>query len=101
MNAAKTEKRKNIKTGRLAQHYLCAACKGEYPAKEVSVDHIEPVVDPKIGWVSWDVFIERLFCAADNLQCLCIKCHKTKTKLEREYASLHKMQRTKDTRTDV
>ena len=82
LNEAKTEKKINVKTGRLAQHYLCKKCKQDFPAKEVQIDHIKPVIDPKVGFVSWDVFIERLYCDKKNFQCLCVACHKNKTKKE-------------------
>ena len=84
LNAAKTEKRINVSTGRLAQHYKCAECLEEFPAKVVQVDHIKPVVDPKKGFISWDVFIDRMFCDEDNLQVLCKACHDKKTTKERE-----------------
>jgi 5-methylcytosine-specific restriction endonuclease McrA len=77
-------KKINKKTGRLASHYKCAKCKKGYVATDVQVDHIDPVVDPAVGFVSWDVFIDRLFCKADNLQVLCKPCHAIKTKLERK-----------------
>lgn len=76
--------RHNSKTKRDSKHYLCASCEGEFPAKEVQVDHISPVVDPKTGFISWDLFIERLYCERDNLQVLCIPCHKKKSKEERK-----------------
>ena len=82
LNEAYVGQRLNTKTNREGKHYLCASCEGEYPSKEVVVDHISPVVDPKQGFVSWDVFIERLFCPKDNLQVLCVPCHKIKTKEE-------------------
>ena len=83
LNAAKTEKKINEKTGRMAQHYRCAMCQQEFTNKDVQVDHIKPVVDPKKGFKNWDVFINNLFCDADNLQVLCIPCHKIKTKKEK------------------
>lgn len=52
-------------------------------AKEAHVDHIDPVIDPDVGFVSWDVVIERLFVEADKLQVLCDVCHKLKTANER------------------
>jgi hypothetical protein len=36
----------------------------------------------KEGFLSWDIFIERLFCGIENLQILCSECHKVKTKKE-------------------
>ena len=77
-------KKLNSKTGRQCIHYTCASCKLEYPAKEVNVDHINPVVCPKEGFIDWDTFVKRLFCSKDNLQVLCSKCHTKKTKQERE-----------------
>jgi len=84
LNAAKTEKKVNKATGRLAQHYLCAMCEQEYTQKDVQVDHIKPVIDPKKGFVSWDTYIDRMFCEGKNLQVLCKICHAEKTKLEKE-----------------
>lgn len=90
LNEAKTEKKKNVRTGRLAQHYLCNVCTGEFPAKEVQVDHIQPVVDPKTGFINWDTFIDRLFCEKENLQVLCTTCHKLKTSEENLQSKLTK-----------
>lgn len=73
----------NKATGRKARHYKCAKCRKLFPKAGVQVDHVLPVVDPKTGWVSWDTYIERLYCAKTNLQVMCRKCHKTKTKAER------------------
>ena len=84
LNEAKTEKKINVKTGRLAQHYRCAQCQGEFPAKDVEVDHIKPAVSPLTGFTTWDDFINGLYCGKENLQCLCKSCHKRKTKEERK-----------------
>lgn len=73
----------NAKTGKLAMHYRCAECKQLFVAADVQVDHIEPVVDPKKGFVSWDSFINRIFCEIENLQVLCKADHKIKTSLEK------------------
>jgi hypothetical protein len=84
LNEAKTEKKINSKTGRLAQHFRCNWCKIDFPNSEVQVDHIEPVVDPKEGFTTWDKFISRLYCSKENLQVLCKECHDIKTKKEKE-----------------
>ena len=49
----------------------------------IFVDHIEPVIDPVKGFISWDEFISRLFCEDKGLQVLCADCHKRKTNDER------------------
>lgn len=49
----------------------------------VFVDHIEPVIDPVKGFVSWDELISRMFVEADGLQVLCKECHDLKTAEER------------------
>ena len=86
LNNAKTEKKVNEKTGRIAQHYRCNKCKQEFTSKDVEVDHIKPVIDPKKGFQSWDVYIQRLFCEEKNLQVLCKTCHKEKSNKEKEVA---------------
>jgi 5-methylcytosine-specific restriction endonuclease McrA len=74
----------NWKTGRVAKHYTCNACKQEFTSKDVEVDHISPVVDPSTGFVDWDTFIARLYCPKENLQVICKPCHKIKSKEERK-----------------
>lgn len=74
----------NTKSGRLAKHYKCNACKQEFPAKDVEVDHISPVVHTTEGFLDWNEFIKRLYCGKENMQVLCKLCHKIKTKEERK-----------------
>lgn len=73
--------------------YKCNGCKKAVPfSNKVNgkrqpntfVDHINPVIDPKVGFTTWDDFIERLFCEAENLQLLCKTCHDKKSKEERK-----------------
>lgn len=90
LNAAKTEKKINKKTGRLAQHYRCELCQGEFTSTNMEVDHIKPVVDPVKGFESWDKFIDRLFCEKENLQAICKPCHLEKTKKEKAIRNAHK-----------
>lgn len=51
------------------------------------VDHIDPIIDPVVGFRTWDEVIERMFCELDNLQVLCHKCHTIKTAEERDVAT--------------
>ncbi len=83
LKAARTEKKINVKTGRMAQHFKCAGCGGEFTSTNVVADHIYPVVDPNKGFVNWDTYIERMFCTKDNFQCLCSECHDVKSAEER------------------
>lgn len=83
MKKACVGRKVNATSGKLALHYACAGCSVHFPATNIVVDHINPVVDPKKGFQGFDVFIERLFCEADGLQCLCKKCHSVKTEHER------------------
>lgn len=68
--------------------YYCSGCSSNVPVsimvgqkrtKNVYVDHISPIVDPAVGFTTWDDFIARLYCEADNLQVLCKECHDAKT----------------------
>lgn len=74
----------NAKTGKLAQHYKCNKCKANFPAADVVVDHINPVVDTMDGFKTWDMYVERMFVEADGLQVLCKPCHTDKTTSERK-----------------
>jgi 5-methylcytosine-specific restriction endonuclease McrA len=75
LKSACTGQKVNKKTKRLAKHFRCNECKRDFPQKSVQVDHINPVGSCS----TWDEYIERLFCEADNLQVLCKPCHKKKT----------------------
>jgi len=74
----------NAKTGKMAMHYRCASCANVFVAADVQVDHIHPVVDTQQGFVSWDVYIDRMFCELDNYQILCKQCHKVKSDAEKQ-----------------
>lgn len=89
----KHEVRKKARVGR--GEYLCNHCKNKVPASivvngkrcnNIYVDHIDPIIDPEVGFVSWDNVIERMFVDEDKLQVLCKNCHDIKTKEERVIA---------------
>lgn len=93
----KTDTRKKARVAR--GQYLCAGYKREPHVEPASrnrqnnifVDHIVPIVDPMVGFVDWNAFINGLFCEEDNLQVLCKACHTHKTNDEKE---LRKVDRT-------
>jgi len=79
---ARIGKKINPKSGRLAEHFSCASCNGEFLSKEMEVDHIEPVVCTKEGFVDWNTYISRLLVEKHKMQALCKKCHTKKSKQE-------------------
>lgn len=77
------ERGEALKSARIERGlYKCASCFQDFKAKEVQLDHIYPVVDPKIGWIDWNTFIQRLFVFKEGWQVLCKTCHDEKTMLE-------------------
>lgn len=64
--------------------YECAMCKDRFKNNEVVLDHIVPVVDPKLGFTNWDDYINRMFPEKEGFQVLCNDCHDIKTELEDE-----------------
>lgn len=62
--------------------YMCATCKGLFKRKDTQIDHIEPVISTKEGFIDWNTFICRLFAEKSAYQVLCKKCHKEKSKGE-------------------
>ena len=77
-------KRFDPKTRKESFRYTCAGCGNLFKSNEVQVDHIDPVVSVEDGFVDWNVYIERMFCEADNYQILCVACHGVKTDNERK-----------------
>ena len=77
--------------------YKCEGCGQEVPptifdedkrkrVKNIYVDHIIPIIDPAVGFTTWDSCIERMYCDSDNLQLLCKACHSEKSQEEIEVA---------------
>lgn len=89
INSALVGTQVNSTTGRLAKHYRCAKCDGFFPAKAIQVDHKDPII-PLTGFTTWDEVIDRMFCEKENLQVLCVDCHKIKTAGERLLTKQHK-----------
>lgn len=86
-----------LKEARVSRgNYLCKGCNQVVPKStkvdgkrknNVTVDHIFPVVDPDVGFTSWEEYINRMFCEKENLQVLCYSCHQDKSNQERAVAA--------------
>lgn len=79
--------------------YECAHCKqhvgptyrdGRKRKQNIFVDHIAPIIDPAVGFTTWDDCIERMFCEKDNLQVLCKDCHDKKSQEEKEITKIRR-----------
>ena len=68
-----------------ATEHLCNVCgewKRSVKGSKVVVDHINPVVDPEVGFVDMNTYFERLWCDRSGLQKICGDCHRKKTNAE-------------------
>jgi len=63
--------------------YQCNVCKTVVGRKDISLDHITPVVSLS-GFTTWDEYIDRMYCDASGFQAICTVCHDKKTAMERE-----------------
>ena len=52
----------------------------------MAVDHIVPIVDPAVGFTSFDDWIERCFVELSAYQVLCKPCHTVKSNEEKDVA---------------
>lgn len=81
IRAAAVAEQRGPRGGKL---YVCASCGNVCNSNNTNVDHIVPVVP--IGKTyndfTWDQLAARLWCDKSNLQVLCKKCHKKKSKEE-------------------
>lgn len=69
-----------IKEARIERgRYECNRCQEVFGPRDIQADHIDPVVDPSIGFVSWDSYILRLLVGREGWQVLCRGCHDRKT----------------------
>lgn len=88
--------------------YRCELCKEEVPStlpppegkvkriKNIIADHIDPIIDPAVGHVSWDELIDRAFVEIEGFQAICHACHKIKTAEERLIATERKREEKRD-----
>lgn len=80
-NVYRAEAFKRAHLGRA--QWQCEGCREIFKSsKDLHGDHIDPVVNPETGFVSWDEYIHKLFLG--KIQALCIGCHKQKSGSENE-----------------
>lgn len=79
--ALATAESKGPRGGKL---YTCSACGSVSNISGINVDHVSPVVPigKRYTDFTWDQLVARLWCDESNLQVLCKKCHKKKSKEE-------------------
>ena len=77
-------KHPETKGPRGGNRYICQECGNLFGARDTQIDHNVPVIPlgSSLKDMSWDRYIERLFCDVSNLDCLCKGCHKQKTQAE-------------------
>lgn len=77
--------------------YKCAKCGGIFKKKETNMDHLNPVINPVVGWIGFDNYIERLFAEQSGWQRLCKeKCHSRKTKSENKVRTKYRRKKKED-----
>ena len=55
----------------------------------IEIDHIDPVIDPKNGFVDWNTYMERRWVPAECYQAICRECHLEKSAIEDEQRVKH------------
>jgi hypothetical protein len=68
-----------------ATEHLCNVCKQwkrSVKNSKVVIDHINPVVEPEVGFVDMNTYFRRLWCDRSGLQKICGECHRQKTNEE-------------------
>lgn len=76
--------------------YECASCEEIFKNKDIQVDHIAPIVDPKRGFTTWDEYIARMFCPVEGFQVLCKPCHEKKTNKEKDVRKVYRAKKKKN-----
>lgn len=64
----------DFSSGRKRVYHQCERCGDYCTSKERAVHHVEPVLDPDVGFVDFNTYFARMF--TDNLLLLCKECHK-------------------------
>jgi hypothetical protein len=90
-----------LKKARVSRgQYECIKCgPGKtYDRHSISVDHLNPVVDPEKGFTTFDEYISRMFCEESGFQVLCDEHHTEKTQGENAVRKRTRAERNKDRR---
>jgi|AntAceMinimDraft_18_1070375.scaffolds.fasta_scaffold302449_1 5-methylcytosine-specific restriction endonuclease McrA len=66
--------------------YKCEICWKTFWTKEIVIDHILPIINPKIWFVDFNVWIEKCFIEVEWFQAICKECHIKKTNKEKSIA---------------
>lgn len=75
--------------------YLCASCQEQFKRKDVQIDHVNPVVSTDGGVNDLNTYVDTLFCDPENLQLLCVPCHKLKSGIEQTMRAEARKERAK------
>lgn len=92
-NAAKVQVGE-YSTGRPKYQIKCATCGELFLAKDIQMDHVDPVVplDGYISGMDFDLneYAVRLFCPPEGWAAICRPCHDVKTKEENKTRKANK-----------
>ncbi len=79
-----TTTKKGQVSNRMIWFYQCVKCPSDkwYRDKDIELDHIIPCVSDSEGWISFDIFIDRLYCEESGFQLLCKPHHLEKSLAE-------------------
>lgn len=75
--------------------YFCGSCNEHFKKQEMQKDHIAPVVPTDGNLAGMDAFIENCLCDTENMQMLCIPCHKLKSGIEQTLRAEARKERAK------
>lgn len=91
-NAVKEVYYIETKTGKKLRRvrFTCASCGKKVDKKQIRRDHIDPVVDPTVGFPivketgedDWNAYLKRMLVSEDKIQMICKPCHEIKSKEE-------------------
>lgn len=80
---------------RVKKWSICHQCDTFTPTYLIEIDHRDPIIpiNSSLEEMSWDQLINRIWCDPDNLNTLCKKCHKEKSKTENKARRAYKKEK--------